>query len=47
MSNGEIVKHKARLEARGFLQKPGIDSDEVYTPVVRLETNRIVVSTAS
>lgn len=26
-----------------FLQKPGIDFDEVYAPVARLETIRIIV----
>ena len=29
------------------MQKPGIDFDEVYAPVARLETIRIVVSTAA
>ena len=43
-SNGEI---KARMVARGFLQNPGIDFDEVYAPVERLETIRIVVSNAA
>src|ERR1044072_9843757 len=33
--NGEIAKYKARLVARGFLQKPGIDFNEVYAPVAR------------
>lgn len=30
---------------RGFLQKLGINFEEVYAPVARLETIRIVVST--
>lgn len=43
--NGEISKHKARIVARGFLQKLGIDFDEVYAIVARLETIIIVVLT--
>lgn len=45
--NGEIAKHKERLVAIGFLQKPGISFDEVYAPVTMLETIIIIVSTAS
>lgn len=45
--NGETSKHKARLVVIGFLQKPSIDFDEVYAPVTRPETIRIVVSTTS
>ncbi|GAU51473.1 hypothetical protein TSUD_95880 [Trifolium subterraneum] len=45
--NGEIAKCKARLVARGFLQKAGIDFNEVYAPVARLETIRIVVAIAA
>ena len=45
--NGEIAKYRSRLVARGFLQKPGIDSDEVYVPVARIETIGIVVSIAA
>lgn len=45
--NGEIVKYKAKLVVRGFLQKPGIDFNEVNVLVARLEIIRIVVSTAT
>jgi hypothetical protein len=35
---GEIARHKARLVAKGFLQKEGIDFEEVHTLVARVET---------
>ncbi len=48
-SEGEIVKHKARLVARGFSQRPGFDFDEdrLYAPVVRMETLRILLVIAA
>ena len=33
---GAIVKHKARLVARGFVQREGIDFEEVFAPVARI-----------
>ena len=45
--NGEIAKYKARLVARGFLQKEGIDFTDVFTPVARIETIRLIVAIAS
>lgn len=47
MSDGTIAKYKARLVAKGFLQKEGVDFQEVFAPVVRLETIRPVTSIAS
>jgi len=44
---GEVVKHKARLVAKSFLQKAGIDYGEVYAPVARIETIRFVVAIAT
>lgn len=41
--DGTVSKHKSRLVARGFLQQQGIDFKEVYAPVARLETIRLVV----
>ncbi|PNX87495.1 hypothetical protein L195_g043584, partial [Trifolium pratense] len=45
--DGKIVKHKARLVARGFLQQEGIDYTEVYAPVARIETIRLVIAIVS
>ncbi|CAJ2627663.1 unnamed protein product [Trifolium pratense] len=44
--DGTISKHKARLVARGFLQKHGIDYNEVFAPVAIIETVRLVVALA-
>lgn len=41
--NGETTKFKVRLVAKGFLQKPGVDFTNVFAPVARLETVRLVV----
>lgn len=46
-SQGEVTRHKARLVAKGFLQKEGIDFDEVFAPVARIETIRLVVGIAN
>jgi hypothetical protein len=35
---GTIIKHKARLVARGFLQREGIDFDDAFAPVARMES---------
>ncbi|RVW63782.1 Retrovirus-related Pol polyprotein from transposon TNT 1-94 [Vitis vinifera] len=46
-TQGRIVKHKARLVAKGYVQRQGIDFDEVFTPVARLETVRLLISIAA
>ena len=43
---GDVTRHKARLVAKGFLQKEGIDFDEVFAPVARIKTIRSVVGLA-
>ena len=44
---GAIVKHKACLIARGFVQREGIDFDEVFAPVARMESVRLLLTLAA
>jgi hypothetical protein len=44
---GVIIKHKARLMARGFLQQEGIDFDDAFTPVARMESVRLLFALAA
>jgi hypothetical protein len=43
---GAIIKHKARLVARGFLQWEGIDFDDAFAPVARMESVRLLALAA-
>jgi len=47
--NGTLVKHKARIVARGFIQVSGIDYHDayLYAPVVRLETFQMLIVIAA
>ena len=37
-AKGTMERHKARLIAKGYKQKIGIDFDELFAPVIRMET---------
>jgi hypothetical protein len=32
--NNEVVRYKARLVAQGFTQRPDVDFNETYSPVM-------------
>ena len=46
-ANGNIVRFKARLGARGFSQTYGIDCFETYAPVAKLTTYRVIFALAA
>jgi hypothetical protein len=39
-----VVRHKARLVAQGFMQRPSIDFNETYSPVINGITFRYLIS---
>ena len=44
---GEVEKHKARLVAQGFIQQLGIDYNETFSPVARIDTVIMVLAITS
>lgn len=42
--NSSILKHKVRLVVKGYVQQFGVDYNETFTPVARIDTVRALVS---
>jgi hypothetical protein len=45
--HGVVTRNKARLVAKGYSQVKGLDFDETYAPVARLESIRILLAHAT
>ena len=45
-AEGKVIKHKARLVAKGYVQEQGIDFEEVFAPVARMESVRLLIALA-
>ncbi|GKC82151.1 retrovirus-related pol polyprotein from transposon TNT 1-94 [Tanacetum coccineum] len=44
---GDVLKNKARLVAKGYRQEKGIDFEESFAPVARIEAIRIFIANAA
>ena len=40
---GKVVTHKARIVAKGYCKKQGVDYDETFSPVTMLKAIRILL----
>jgi hypothetical protein len=45
--HGAVIRHKARLVARGFVQQEGIDYEDAFAPVARMESVRVLLALAT
>lgn len=45
--DGKILRYKARLVARGFTQRHGVNCKEAFAPTIRLDAMRIILALAA
>jgi hypothetical protein len=45
--HGVVIRNKARLMTKGYSQVKGLDFDETFAPVARLESIRILLAYAT
>jgi hypothetical protein len=41
---GDFIRHKARLVAKGYVQRVGVDFDDVFAPVAQLESVHMLIA---
>ncbi|WVZ93087.1 hypothetical protein U9M48_039098 [Paspalum notatum var. saurae] len=46
-AHGVVVRHKAQLVVKGYVQRAGVDFDEVFAPVARLDSVRTLAAVAA
>jgi len=45
--NGDVIRNRARLVCKGYTQQEGIDFEETFSPVARLEAIRMFLAFSS
>lgn len=47
MKLGAVIKHKAKLVVRGFVQQEGIDYNGTFTPIARMDSVSVLLALAA
>jgi hypothetical protein len=46
-AHGSVVKRKARLVAKGYVQRQGVDFEDVFAPIARMDSVRLLIALAA